>query len=137
MEIGADLSGFEHAGALAQWLTLCPGSKTSGGKTLSSRTRKTTSRVSHALRLAARTLHHSQSYLGVFYRRMRARLGAPEANTATAHKLARIIYHLITTGEAYDESVFAREEQKQAVHREKHLRKQARSLGFDLVRAQA
>jgi transposase len=137
VEIGPDLSRFDNGGALAQWLTLCPGSKTSGGKILSSRTRKTTSRVSHALRLAARTLHHSQSYLGVFYRRMRARLGAPEANTATAHKLARIIYHLITTGEAYDEGVFAREEQKQAVHRENRLRKQAKTLGFRLVPVQA
>jgi hypothetical protein len=104
-----------------------------GGKVLSSRTRKSNSRVSNALRLAAQTLHRSHSYLGAYYRRMRARLGAPQAITAAAHKPARIVYHLISTRTAYDESVFAQEEQKQTIRNQHRLRKQALALGFQLV----
>ena len=132
-EIGPDLSRFANVAAFASWLALCPANKKSGGKVLSSRTRQTNSRASHALRIAAQTLARSKSHLGNFYRRMRARLGGPPAITATAHKLARIIYHLITTGQHYDETVFVREDQKQAQRQEKRLRKQAKSLGFQLV----
>ena len=64
---------------------------------------------------------------------MRARLGAPQAITATAHKLARIIYHLVTTQTPYDESVFRNEEQKQALRVQQRLQKQANRLGFQLV----
>jgi transposase len=132
-EIGTDLSRFANVAAFTSWLTLCPGSKKSGGKVLSSRTRKSKSRVSNALRLAAQTLHKSQSYLGSYFRRMRARLGAPQAITAAAHKLARIVYHLITTRTAYDESVFANEEHKQKIRNQHRLHKQAFALGFQLV----
>ena len=105
---------------------------------LSSKTRQTNSRASRALRIAAQTLARSHSRLGNFYRRMRARLGgAPQAITATAHKLARIIYHLITTGQAYDETVFLMEDQKQALRYEKRLRKQANALGLQLVPIEA
>ena len=65
--------------------------------------------------MAAQSLHHSDSYLGVYYRRMRAKLGAPKAITAAAHKLARIYYHLVTTKQAYDESVFAKNEAREAL----------------------
>jgi transposase len=132
-EIGADLTRFPNAAAFASWLALCPANKKSGGKVLSSKTRQTNSRASRALRIAAQTLARSRSHLGNFYRRMRARLGAPQAITATAHKLARIVYHLITTAQAYDESVFLLEDQKQAQRNEKRLRKQAKTLGFQLV----
>jgi transposase len=132
-EVGSDLSRFANAAAFTSWLALCPGNKKSGGKVLSSKTRKTTSRVSTALRLAAQTLHRSHSYLGAFYRRLRSRLGAPQAITATAHKLARIIYHLVTTRTAYDESVFRNEEQKQTLRFQHRLQKQAKTLGFQLV----
>jgi hypothetical protein len=64
---------------------------------------------------------------------MRARLGTPKAITATAHKLARIIYHLLTTGAAYDETVFVRNESLYQQRREANLRKQARELGFTLA----
>ena len=132
-EIGPDLSRFANAAAFASWLALCPVNKKSGGKVLSSKTRQSNSRASRALRIAAQTLARSRSHLGNFYRHMRARLGAPQAITATAHKLARIVYHLITTGQDYDESVFRTEEHKQAQRHEKRLRKQARILGFQLV----
>jgi hypothetical protein len=81
-------------------------------------------------------LHHSHSALGDHYRRMRAKLGSPQAITATAHKLARITYHLITTGHAYDESVFARDEERYKKRTEVRLKAQARALGFRLVPAE-
>lgn len=132
-EVGTDLTRFPNAGAFTSWLTLCPGNKKSGGKVLSSKTRKSKSRASKALRLAAQTLLKSRSYLGDYFRRMRARLGAPQAITAAAHKLARIIYHLITTRTAYDESVFSKEEEKQTIRHQHRLQKQALELGFQLV----
>ena len=64
---------------------------------------------------------------------MRLRLGPAAANTATAHKLARIIYHLLTTGQSYDESVFAQEQERHRLRRERRLRKEAVALGFQLV----
>jgi transposase len=132
-EIGSDLSRFPNVAAFASWLALCPANNKSGGKVLSSRTRQTNSRASSALRIAAQTLARSKSHLGDYYRRMRARLGAPQAITATAHKLARIVYHLLTTGQAYDETVFVQENKKQAQRHEKRLRKQANALGFQLI----
>jgi hypothetical protein len=132
-EVGPDLSRFPSAAAFANWLALCPNNKKSGGRILSSKTRPTNSRLSHALRVAAQTLARSRSHLGNFYRSMRARLGAPQAITATAHKLARILYHLLTTGSAYDETVFAKEQQKQNLRLHKRLSKQAKLLGLQLV----
>ena len=88
-EVGTDLSRFPSAAAFANWLALCPNNKKSGGRILSSKTRPTNNRLNHALRVAAQTLARSRSHLGNFYRSMRARLGGPQAITATAHKLAR------------------------------------------------
>jgi len=82
----------------ASWLTLAPGTQVSGGKTLSGRTKPSASRAAAALRLAARSLHHSKSALGAFFRRLKTRLGAPKAITATAHKLARLIYRMLKCG---------------------------------------
>ena len=132
-EIGPELNRFPNVAAFASWLALCPASNKSGGKVISSKTRQTNSRASRALRIAAQTLARSRSHLGNFYRRMRARLGAPQAITATAHKLARIVYHMLSTGQAYDETVFLNEDRKQAHRHEKHLRKQANEIGFQLV----
>ena len=70
-EIGTDFGRFPNVAAFTSWLTLCPGSKKSGGKVLSSKTRKSNSRLAAALRLAAQTLHKIHSYLGAYYRRMR------------------------------------------------------------------
>jgi hypothetical protein len=67
------------------------------------------------------------------YRRMRAKLGAPKAITATAHKLARILYHMVTTGHAYDETICAQNEVQNRKRMEARLRKQARQFGLQLV----
>jgi len=132
-EVGPDFSKFRSASAFASWLGLCPDNDISGGKVLWVGTRKVNNRAAKAFRLAAYTLHHSHSALGSHYRRMRAKLGSPQAITATAHKLARITYHLITTGQTYDESVFARDETRYKKRAEVRLRAQARALGFQLV----
>jgi len=132
-EVGPDFSKFRSASAFASWLGLCPDNDISGGKVLWVGTRKVNNRAAKAFRLAAHTLHHSHSALGDHYRRMRAKLGPPQAITATAHKLARIAYHLITTRQTYDESVFARDEEHYKKRTEARLKAQARALGFQLV----
>ena len=132
-ELGADLSPFPSGGHFASWLGLCPDNRISGGQVLSVKTRHVKHRVAYALRLAAQSLSRSQSVLGGFFRRMRAKLGAPKAITATAHKLARIIYHLVTTRQPYDESRLAAAEANHQRRTESRLRAQARALGFQLV----
>ena len=97
---------FRNASAYASWLGLYSENKISSGKVLYSKSRRVKSRVASALRMAANSLHHSKGYLGEFFRRITRKLGKPQAITATAHKRARIVYHLLTTKEAYDESVF-------------------------------
>lgn len=89
--------------------------------------------MNRALRLAAQTLERSTSYLGAYYRKMRARPGAPAAITAAAHKLARIIFPRVTTGQAYDESLFAAEEQRQRKRMENKLKRSAQQLGYQLI----
>jgi hypothetical protein len=132
-EIGPDLSKFPSPQAFASWLGLCPDNRISGGKVLSVKTRRVKNRAALALRMSAQAVQGSRTSLGGYYRRMRAKLGGPKAITATAHKLARIVYHLIATGQGYEESVFLRHE---AVHRDrmqKRLRAQAAALGLKLV----
>jgi transposase len=132
-EIGPDLSKFPSPDAFASWLGLCPDNRISGGKVLSVRTRRVKNRAALALRMSAQAVQGSRTALGGYYRRMRAKLGGPKAITATAHKLARVVYHLIATGQRYEESVFLKHE---AVHRDrmqKRLHAQAAALGLKLV----
>jgi transposase len=128
-EIGPDFSRFPSGPEFASWLGLCSDNRVSGGKVLSVKTRKVKNRAATALRMAALSLHRSQSFLGHFYRRMRAKLGAPKAITATAH----ILYHIVTTGHAYDETICAQNEVQNRQRMEARLRKQARELGLQLV----
>lgn len=132
-EVGPDISKFPTEKHFCSWLGLCPGNKISGGKILSSKTLPVKNRFAQALRMAANALWNSHSYLGHYFRRMRARHGAPKAITATAHKLARIIYHLVKTGKQFDESVFSEQEELHKKRLEKNLKKQAMRLGFQLV----
>jgi len=127
------LSKFPTGKHFVSWLGLCPDNRISGGKVLSVKTRHVKHRVAQALRMAALGLSRSRSTLGAFFRRMRAKLGAPKAITATAHKLARIVYHLLTTREPYEETQLAKAEQEHRQRTESRLRSQARALGFQLV----
>jgi transposase len=132
-EIGPDLSKFPTVGHFCSWLGVSPQNKISGGKILSSRTRPGSNRAAHALRLCANALLRSKSYLGDYYRRMRSRLGAPKAITATAHKLARIIYHLIKHQKPFDETIFAEQERWHQERMKKRLIKRAKSFGLQVV----
>ena len=132
-EIGPDFTKFRSASAFASWMGLCPDNDISGGKVLWVGTRKVKCRAATSLRMAAQSLHHSKTALGDFYRRMRAKLGAPKAITAAAHKLARIIFHLVTTGQEFDESRFAANQLRCLKRQEAKLRAKVRALGFRLV----
>ena len=136
-EVGPDFRKFSSMSAFASWNGLCPNREKSGGKVLRSATRKVKNRLAKALRVAAQSLHHSHSALGAFYRRMRAKLGAPKAITAAAHKLARIIFHLVTTKQPYDESIYARNEAAYNRRMRARLDKQAKALGLKLVPIEA
>jgi transposase len=131
-EIGPNLTKFRSGSAFASWLTLCPNNDISGGKILKSKTRQTKSRARTALRMAAHSLHGSKCFLGDFYRRMRAKLGAPKAITATAHKLARIIYHMVTTGQEFNEIKLVEDHAHYHRRQEARLRAKAKALGFAL-----
>jgi transposase len=135
-EVGPDLSLFPSEKHFASWLGLCPDQRISGGKVLSSRTRRVINRVSDALRMGAVSLERSQSALGAFYRRMKAKLGAAEAVTATAHKLARLIYRLLKHGEAYVRQGMENYENQYQNRKLSALKKSATSMGFELVAKQ-
>jgi transposase len=134
-EVGPELSKFPTPAAFASWLGLCPDNRISGGKVLSVKTRRVKNRAALALRMSAQAVQGSHSALGGYYRRMRGKLGGPMAITATAHKLARVVYHLIASGQAYDESVFVRHEASHRERVQKRLQAQAAALGFRLVPA--
>ena len=135
-EIGLDMSRWKSEKHFTSWLSLCPGNKKSGGKTLSGKTKPSANRAATALRLAANTLHHSQSALGAYFRRLKSRLGTPKAITATAHKLARLVYSMLTHGMQYvDQGQDYYEKQYQ--HRVlRNLQRKAQSLGYELVPAE-
>jgi len=132
-EVGPDLSRFRSGAAFSSWLGLCPDNDISGGKKLSVKTRPVSNRAASALRMAVNGLYKSQTWLGNFFRRMRAKLGAPKAITATAHKLARIIYQLLSARQSYDESIFAKSEQVARQRMEAKLKAQAKAMGFQLL----
>ena len=132
-EVGPDLSRFATAAAFCSWLRLCPNPKISGGQVLSSRTRPTRNRAALALRMGAQGLHHSQSFLGDYFRRMKARMGTPKAMTAAAHKLARIVYHMVTKQQEYDTTVFQDQERRTQDRKRAKLYAQAKELGLQLL----
>jgi transposase len=136
-EVGTSLARFPTAAAFCSWLRLCPEPRISGGQVLSSKTRPTKNRAALALRLAAQALHKSQTFLGDYFRRMKARLGPPKAITAVAHKLARIVYHMITRQQEYDMTIFQEQERRVQDRKRNRLCAQARDLGFQLVPVEA
>jgi transposase len=132
-EMGTNMAKWRHEKAFASWLGLSPHNKVSGERVLSSRTRKVNNRAATTLRLAAMMLGKTDTPLGAFYRRKRAQLGAPKAITATARKLACLIYRLIKTGQGYQERDVRTYELKYKDQILRSLRKRANGFGFDLV----
>ena len=132
-EIGTDLNRWPTVKHFASWLGLCPQNRITGGKVKQQGTAKTKNRAYTALRVAAQALWHSRSANGAFYRRLRAKHGPAKATTATAHRLARIIYHMLKNRTDYiDPGLTAYEEQ----HRERAIRslkRRAARLGLSLT----
>ena len=134
-EVGTDLSKFPTPDAFASWLGLCPDNRISGGKVLSVKTRRVNNRAALALRMSAQAVQGSRRA-----RRLLStdagELGGPKAITATAHKLARVVYHLITTGQPYaDQSIFRKHEEHHRDRVQQRLQAQAAALGLRLVPA--
>jgi transposase len=132
-EIGLDMSRWRSEKAFCSWLGLCPGNKISGGKVLDSRTAHVANRVAILLRSIAPSIGKTDTWLGIFHRRMRARLGPAGANTATARKVACLVYHLLKYKEPYidvDQAKLLEKFRKQRIAR---LQKQAKELGLEIV----
>jgi transposase len=135
-EIGTDMSRWKSAKHFASWLGLSPGTKVSGGKVLSSATKPVANKAAAALRIAAFTLLNSKSALGAYLRRQKARLGAPKAITATAHKLARLVYMMLKQGTAYVDAGQEYYEKRYRGRVVQNLKRRAQELGFELVAIQ-
>ncbi len=134
-EVGIDMSRWRNEKAFAAWMGLAPDHKISGGRILSNRTRPVINRAATILRLMALATGKTDTVLGHFYRRIRARSGAPKAITATARKLACLVYHLIKHKEPYIEPELAGYLQRFEKQRLTNLARQARTLGYQLVPA--
>ena len=132
-EIGLDMSRWPTEKHFGSWLGLAPGSKVSGGKRLSGRTKPSANRAAAALRLAAQSLNQSQSALGAYFRRLKARLGAPKALTAAAYKLARIVYRMLKYGAGYVDQGEAAYEERYRDRLLRNLKRRAAELGFQLT----
>jgi transposase len=135
-EIGLDMNRWPTEKHFGSWLGLAPGSKVSGGKRLSGRTKPSANRAAAALRLAAQSLNQSQSALGAYFRRLKARLGAPKALTAAAYKLARIVYRMLKYGAGYVDQGEAAYEERYRDRLLRNLKRRAAELGFQLTAIQ-
>lgn len=124
---------FKTAKHFGSWLGLCPDNRITGGKVYSVKTRDVKSRVAKALRLAALNLGRAENYFGDLYRRWKARMGAPKAITAMAHKLARVLWHLLKFKQEFDWKVFAKEEEKMKRKKLARLQNLAAAMNYQLV----
>jgi len=134
-EIGPDLSRFPSEGHFCSWLTVAPPTRISGGKPLPGRAPKVFNRAGHALRQAAANARRSHSFIGACHRARLARMDAAKAIKATAHQLARLIYALLTKGQAYVEQGVAAFEARRQDRQLRALERKARKLGLALVAA--
>ena len=133
-ELGPEFAAkFRTAKHFGSWLGLCPDNRITGGRIYSVRPRDVKSRVAEALRLAAQSLGRAQNYFGDLYRRWKARLGSPKAITAMAHKLARVLWHLLKFKEPFNPAVFQKEEQKMKRKKITRLQNLASSLNYQLI----
>jgi transposase len=132
-ECGTDLRAWKSAKHFTSWLCLAPGNKISGGKLLSSRTRRSSSRAAALLRLAATTIGRSDTALGAFYRRLSSRIGKQKAVTATARKIAVLFYNALRFGMTYNDPGAAAYEERHRTRVLANLQRRAKTLGFELA----
>ena len=131
-ELGGDLSRFETAKRFCSWLGLCPGTRISGNKRLSGASKRIPNHVAHALKLAAHGLQRSHCAMGAYYRRLCLRMGSPKAITAVAHKLARIVYAMLTGRASYVKEDQAMHDKRYRERAIKSLQRRAQELGMTL-----
>ena len=132
-EVGTDMTKWPRAKHFASWLGLSLHNRITGGRVISSKTKASANRAAAALRLAANALHRSDSVLCAFLRRKKAQIGALKAITATAHKLARLIYSMLRYGHEYAD---AGAEYYETQYQQRALRaakRRAAQLGYQLV----
>ena len=132
-EIGTDMSRWATEKHFTAWLTLAPQNKRSGGRLLSSRTQPSANRAAHVLRVAAMSVGRTDTALGAFYRRLGHRQGKPIAITATARKLAILVYRMLKDGLVYRDPGAAAYTHQQRGRVLKRLSRHAATLGFSLV----
>lgn len=136
-EVGRDMSRWPTAAHFVSWLGLCPDNDISGGKVLWRGARRTKNRAGTLFRLAAHSLHRDQTPLGDYLRRMKAKLGPAAATTATAHKIAIIVYTMVKNQVEYDASLWAERDAIREKRIEARLQKQAAQRGYKLVPLEA
>ncbi|MCC7171245.1 MAG: IS110 family transposase [Planctomycetes bacterium] len=136
-ECGDDMRRWSTAKHFTSWLGLAPGNKISGGRVLSSKTRRTSNRAAVLLRIAAVNIGRTQTALGAFYRRLAARTGKAKAVTATARKLALLFYRALRFGMTYADPGTEYYEERYKRRVLDNLQRRARSLGFELVETNA
>jgi transposase len=132
-EIGTDMGRWPSEKHFTSWLTLAPKNKISGGRLLSSRTQPSANRAAAILRMTAMCLGRTQTALGAFYRRLAARIGKPQAITATARKLAILVYRALKGEIAYHDPGTDAYEAQQRTRVLRRIRQRAATLGFELV----
>jgi transposase len=132
-EIGTDMSRWPTSKHFTAWLTLAPGTKISGGKRLGSRTQPSANRAAAVFRMAAMANGRSDNAIAAHYRRLAFRIGTPKALTASARKLAVIVYNMLKHGRPYQELGTIAYNRKQAARRLRRLAKQAEELGYEVV----
>jgi hypothetical protein len=132
-EIGTDMSRWPTDKHFTSWMTLAPQNKVSGGRRLSSKTQPSANRAAQVLRMAAMANARSDNALGAFYRRLAVRIGKAKAITATARKIAIIIYHMLKHGRPYREQTATHYNRQQRKRRLRRLKQHAQELGYSLV----
>jgi transposase len=132
-ECGMDMSRWPTEKHFMSWLTLAPGNKISGGKVLSSKTRRSANRAAKIFRLSAANVGRTNTALGAFYRRLASRVGKAKAVTATARKLAVLFYNALRYGMAYEDPGASYYEERYRERVLKGLRRRAKEFGYELT----
>jgi len=132
-EVGRDMSRWPTAAQFVSWLALCPDNDISGGRVLWRGMRRVHNRAGDLFRMAAYSLHHDQTPLGDYLRRMKSKLGPAGATTATAHKIAIIFYTMVNKQIEYDATLWAQRDAQREKRFEAKLKRQAQQLGYKLV----
>lgn len=132
-EIGTDMRRWNSEKCFGSWMGLAPGTKISGGKVLKRSTKSSANRVAESLRICAGSLYNSPSALGAFLRRMKAKIGSPKAITATAYKLAKLIYRMLSQKVPYSDIGQDYYEQQHKDRLLRNLRRKAAILGCELT----